>query len=64
VNKKAWCARSWRKPNAPPVSTVSLAAVHREWDATGESGLVFIMEITQLDAKTTRRIVKLIQDSL
>jgi hypothetical protein len=41
-----------------------LAVVHRQWDTTSASGLVLIMGIAQLDAKTSRRIVKLIQDEL
>jgi hypothetical protein len=41
-----------------------LAVVHRQWDTTSASGLVLIMEIARLDAKTSRRIVKLIQDAL
>jgi hypothetical protein len=40
------------------------AVVHQQWDVESPSGLLLILEIAQLDAKTSRRIIALIQDSL
>jgi hypothetical protein len=37
-----------------------IAAVHQQWDLESLSGRVLILEIAQLDAKTSRRITTLI----